>query len=104
MSYAIIEDSGSQIRASVGDELLVDARDAKAGQSITFDKVLLVGGEGAPTIGTPYVGGATVQAEVVDAVKGDKIHVMRFKRRKGYRRKTGHRQNYVKVKVTAING
>lgn len=105
MSYAIIEDSGSQIRASVGDELLIDLRDGADAGSVTFDKVLLVGGKGAATIGTPYVSGATVVAEVIEAMfVDDKVNVVKFRKRKGYHRKNGHRQKYMRVKVTAING
>jgi large subunit ribosomal protein L21 len=116
--YAIIEDSGTQIKASVGDELTIDLRDlADDASSITFDRILAIGGDEAK-FGDPYVDGATVVAEIVrntytdkntgqpvDSLqyKGEKIDVIKFKRRKGYRRKQGHRQRYLKVKVTAIN-
>jgi len=106
--YAIIEDSGTQIKASVGDELTLDRRDLPEGENtLTLDKVLLVadaesGGE--PKIGEPYVDGATVTADILEReVKGEKIDVIKFKRRKGYRRKQGHRQRYMTVKVNAIN-
>ena len=104
--YAIIEDSGTQLRASVGDELTIDLRDLpKSASSVTFDNVLAVGdGAGKLTIGQPYVQGAKVTADVLEAdVKGEKIDVIKFKRRKGYRRKQGHRQRSMKVRVTAIN-
>ncbi|MCA9292473.1 MAG: 50S ribosomal protein L21 [Phycisphaerales bacterium] len=104
--YAIIEDSGTQLRASVGDELTIDLRDLpKSASSVTFDNVLAVGdGAGKLTIGQPYVKGAKVTADVLEAdVKGEKIDVIKFKRRKGYRRKQGHRQRSMKVRVTAIN-
>ncbi len=102
--YAIIEDSGQQFKVSAGDVIRVDTRelpdDAK---QITFEKVLLISGEEASKIGTPLVEGAKVVADIVDAeAKGQKIDVIKFKRRKGYRRKQGHRQKYVEVKVAEI--
>tara|TARA_X000000368_G_C22469263_1_gene466958 strand:- start:28 stop:339 length:312 start_codon:yes stop_codon:yes gene_type:complete len=99
--YAIVEDSGTQIKLSTGDVLDIDIRDLD-GDSIVLDNVLMIGGEGDPTIGTPYVEGATVAVEVLEEFKGDKIDVIKFKRRKGYRRKTGHRQRYLKVRVGEI--
>ncbi len=106
--YAIIEDSGTQIRVAEGDVLDVDPRelDAKS-KKLTFDRVLLVGdGDAAAdaTVGTPYVSGAAVTAEVLGEVKGEKIDVIKFKRRKGYRRKRGHRQSYLRVKINEIKG
>ena len=100
--YAIVEDSGTQIKLSTGDVLEVDLRDVD-GDSITLDKVLMIGGKGEPTIGTPYLDGASVAIEVIEEFKGDKIDVIKFKRRKGYRRKTGHRQRYLKVRVGDIS-
>ena len=104
--YAIIEDSGSQLKATVGDVLRVDIRDLESdAASLTFDRVLMLSGDGQATLGDPYVQGATVDAEIVEReFKDTKIDVIKFKRRKGYRRKQGHRQRYMKVKVTAING
>lgn len=101
--YAIIEDSGTQIRVGEGEVFHVDVRDLEEGQNtLEFDKVLLVGGD-EPRLGAPYVDGAKVTAEVVDRVRDDKINVIKFKRRKGYRRKHGHRQSYLKLKVTGIS-
>lgn len=100
--YAIVEDSGTQIKVSTGDVLEVDLRDVE-GDTITLENVLMIGGEGEPTLGTPYVEGAAVAVEVLEEVKGDKIDVIKFKRRKGYRRKTGHRQRYLKVKIGEIS-
>ena len=88
--YAIIEDSGTQVRASVGDVLTLDIRELpEKAKSVTFDKVLMVGGDGAK-FGTPYVSGATVTADIIERdFKGEKIHVIKFKRRKNQRRRTG---------------
>jgi len=104
--YAIIEDSGTQIRVAEGDVLELDLRDAEEGSTLTFDRVLLVGDAEAgrdATLGRPYVDGASVSAEVLGEVKGEKIDVIKFKRRKGYRRKIGHRQRYTRVRVTGIS-
>ena len=104
--HAIIEDSGTQIKVSSGDVVDIDPRDLAAGdKTITFDRVLLVGeGDGAEsaTIGTPYVSGATVTAEVLDEILGEKIDVVKFKRRKGYKVKRGHRQPYLRVRIKDI--
>jgi large subunit ribosomal protein L21 len=100
--YAIVEDSGTQIKLSTGDVLEVDVRDVD-GDSITLENVLMIAGDGEPIIGMPYVDGASVQFEVIEEYKGVKIDVIKFKRRKGYRRKTGHRQRYLKVRVGEIS-
>ena len=105
MAYAIIEDSGTQLKVEPGDRFEVDLRELPAGQStITFDKVLLVSGDGGVKIGQPTVAGATVTAKVLGEVKDDKIFVERFTRRKGFHRRVGHRQRYNAVEVEAING
>ena len=101
--YAIIEDSGSQLKASVGDVLRVDIRETDA-PSLTLDRILMVSGDGDARFGAPSIAGASVDAEILEADEKDaKIDVIKFKRRKGYRRKQGHRQRYMKIKVTAIN-
>jgi large subunit ribosomal protein L21 len=105
MAYAIIEDSGTQLKVEPGDRFEIDLRELAADQStITFDKVLLVSGEGGVKIGQPTVAGATVTAKVLGEVKDDKIFVERFTRRKGFHRRVGHRQRYLAVQVEAING
>jgi len=102
--YAIIEDSGSQIKVSQGDEIKIDLRELDdAASSLVFDRVLMVGGEGEPKIGQPLLAGATVEADIVEEGRDEKIRVVKFKRRKTYKRVNGHRQGYIKVKVTAIN-
>jgi len=105
--YAMIEEGGGQRKVQQGDEFLADLVDggsAKPGQKISYTKVLFVGeGEGKHRIGQPYVAGATVEAEVVEPeVTGDKVQVIKFRNRTGYKRKAGHRQRYTRVKVTAI--
>lgn len=105
--YAIIEDSGSQIRADIGARLEVDLRELPEGEScVTFDRVLMISGdeEGSPSVGAPYLAGVSVVADVLERdIKGEKIDVIKFKRRKGYRRKQGHRQRHMIVRVTAIS-
>ena len=104
--YAIIEDSGRQFRVREDDTLDVDLRDLSEGtDKIEFDKVLLVGEEdkeGTTRIGQPWVEGAKVVARLHGEVKADKIEVVKFKRRKGYRRKQGHRQRYLRVTIEQI--
>jgi large subunit ribosomal protein L21 len=105
--YAIIEDSGTQIKVAPGDVVDVDLREVgPRTKKIKFDRVLLLGGDtnGDATIGAPYVNGAAVTAEIIGEVQGDKIDVIKFKRRKGYRVKQGHRQRYLRVKINEING
>jgi large subunit ribosomal protein L21 len=101
--YAIIEDGGRQIKVTSGDRLQIDRKVGEDEKTVTFDRVLLVGGEGEPKIGAPVVAGATVTAEVLGPVKGPKIDIQKHKRRKGYHRKIGHRQQYTEVRVTGIN-
>jgi large subunit ribosomal protein L21 len=102
--YAIIEDSGTQIKVTAGDVVDVDLRELRENaKNIKFERVLMIGEEGgSATIGTPYVGGAIVAAEIVGEVRGDKIDVIKYKRRKGFRRKTGHLQRYLRVKIGEI--
>ena len=102
--YAIIEDGGKQYKVSEGDALLIERRDLEEGQaSITFDKVLLVGeGEGS-TIGAPFVDGATVTAKIERELKTPKVIGVKFKRRKGYMKRFGHRQQMLRVNIEKIN-
>ena len=100
--YAIIEEGGKQYKVTSGDTILID-RQLGDEKSIKFDRVLLVGGEGEPKIGLPTVSNVTVSADVIGEEKGDKITIQKYKRRKGYHKKIGHRQRYVRVKITGIN-
>jgi len=101
--YAIIETGGKQYRVSVGDRLSVEKLDLDAGSSLTFDRVLLVGGDGNTRVGTPTVDGASVTATVEETYRGDKIVVFKFKAKKGYRRRSGHRQSLTRLAITGIN-
>ncbi|MFP4145976.1 MAG: 50S ribosomal protein L21 [Phycisphaeraceae bacterium] len=101
--YAIIEDSGTQIKVSEGDVIRVDQRELPENSaSLTFDRVLMVGGEGEPKIGQPVVEGAKVTADILSDDVSEKTEVIKFKRRKKYRRRKGHRQHFIQVRVTGI--
>jgi large subunit ribosomal protein L21 len=100
--YAIIEEGGRQYKVTSGDTILID-REAGDEKTIKFDRVLLVAGEGEPKVGLPTVAKATVNADVIGPEKGDKITIQKYKRRKGYHKKIGHRQRYLRVKITGIN-
>jgi large subunit ribosomal protein L21 len=101
--YAIIDEGGRQHKVTSGDMLLIDREATPDTKTITFDRVLFIGGEGQPKIGAPIVSGATVTADVIGPEKGPKVDIIKYKRRKGYHKHVGHRQNYLRVKVTAIN-
>ena len=99
--YAIVEVLGKQYRVQEGCKVVVDLMDAEKGSEVSFDRVLMIGGETAK-IGTPVVEGAKVTATVVDHILGDKIVVFKHKRRKAERRTQGHRQQYTVLTVTGI--
>jgi len=101
--YAIIDQNGKQYKVSAGDRIKIDTPLEEGQKTITFDRVLLVGGEGEAKIGAPAVNGATVVADVLGEVKGKKVVTQKYARRKGFHKKIGHRQNYTEVKITAIN-
>ena len=101
--YAVIETGGKQVRVSEGKVIYVEKLDVNAGENFTFDKVLMVGGESLQ-IGNPYVDGVTVDAVVEKHGKQKKIVIFKYKPKKKYRRKQGHRQSYTKLTVTKING
>jgi large subunit ribosomal protein L21 len=102
--YAIIETGGKQEKAMPGERLKVEKIDAHVGDTIRFDKVMLVNRDGAVELGKPYVDGASVTATVTEQGRGRKILVFKKKRRKQYRRTRGHRQSFTAVKVEAIEG
>lgn len=102
--YAIIADGGRQYRVEAGQILDIDYREAAADDSsLTFDKVLAVGSDQGLQLGTPVVPGASVKATVIGMQKGDKIYIQKFRRRKNYHRRTGHRQKFTRVKIESIS-
>jgi len=100
--YAIIEDQGRQYTVRCGDVVDVDLRDATERESLVFERVLMVRADGDTRVGTPTLDGVRVVATVLGEIKGDKIVVRKFKRRKNYRRKQGHRQRYTRVRIESI--
>ena len=100
--YAIIRAGGKQFKAEKGKTLRLPLMDAEAGSKVTFDEVLLSADGETVKAGAPLVTGAKVVGEVVGAGKESKIYVFKFKRRKNYRRKTGHRQGYTEVRITDV--
>lgn len=101
--YAIIEAGGAQHKVTSGDILRISREVPNDEKTITFDRVLLVGGEGEPRIGVPTVAGVTVTADIIREMKGPKIDIMKYKRRKGYHKKQGHRQPLTELKITGIH-
>jgi len=102
MANAIFKTGGKQYRAAEGDRLRVPSIEGEPGQAVTFDEVLVVGGD-SPKFGKPTVAGAKVQAEIVRQGLDKKVIVFKFKRRKRYMRKAGHRQAFTEVKITGIS-
>lgn len=100
--YAVIRTGGKQYRVSEGQTLRVEKLPGSKGDKVTFGEVLLVGGD-TPKIGQPLVAGASVSAEIKAQDRGPKIVIFKFRRRKNYRRKTGHRQPYTELKITGIS-
>ncbi|MCE4956221.1 50S ribosomal protein L21 [Macrococcus capreoli] len=100
--FAIIETGGKQLKVEQGQEIWVEKLDAEAGSTFTFDQVLMVGGDSVK-IGSPVVEGATVTAKVEKHGRGKKITVFKYKPKKNYKRKQGHRQPYTKLVIEAIN-
>ena len=101
--YAIVETGGKQFRVQEGDVVFVEKLNAEPETTVTLDKVLLVSKEDTINVGAPYVEGATVSAKVLAQGKAKKIIVFKFKPKKGYKRKQGHRQLYTKLQIEKIN-
>ncbi len=102
--YAVIRTGGKQARVAPGDSIRVEKLEGTVGDPVELSEVLLVGNEGEPRIGTPLVEGAKVVGTITAQGRGPKITVFKMKRRKGYRRKRGHRQAYTEVRVEKIEG
>lgn len=102
--YAIFEDGGKQYKVSEGDALLIERRELEADASgIQFDKVMMVGEGDDARIGTPWVEGATISATIERELKMPKINIIKFRRRKGFLRRQGHRQQMIRVHIDKIN-
>ncbi len=101
--FAVIETGGKQYKVSEGDVLFIEKLDVEPGSTYTFDRVFAVSGANGFTVGAPTVAGATVTATVEKNGRGKKIYIMKYKSKKGEKKKIGHRQAYTKVTITAIN-
>ena len=102
--YAVIKSGGKQHRVEEGEVLRLEKIDSATGETIDFDKVLLVGEGETVKVGAPYVDGSKVSAEVISHGRGDKVRIVKFHRRKHHRKQMGHRQWFTEVKITAISG
>ena len=102
--YAIVKHGGRQIKVAEGDEVVVNRLEGDAGAALEMNDVLLLAKDDGVQVGQPLVDGASVTAEILGHERGDKITVFKMKRRKGYRRKAGHRQDLTRIKITAVNG
>ena len=100
--YAVLETGGKQYRVAPGETLEVDRLEAEPGKPVTLDRVLLVSGEGNLSIGAPTVANASVVADVVEHFRGDKKIAFKMKRRKGYHKTIGHRQEMTRIKISEI--
>ena len=102
--YAVIKTGGKQYKVAPGEKLKVETLVAEVGSKVTFDTVLMIADGDAHKIGAPTVAGGKVTAEVLSHGRGDKIRIIKHRRRKNYHREQGHRQNYTEVKITEIVG
>ena len=102
--YAVIESGGKQHRVEPGEVLRLEKLDASEGETVNFDQVMMIGEGENIQIGTPFVDGGAVTAEVVSHGRGDKITIIKMRRRKHYRRQAGHRQYFTEVKIKEISG
>ena len=101
--YAVIETGGKQYQVKEGDVVFIEKLEVAENETVTFDKVVAVSGDDGIKVGTPYVEGATVEASVVENGKARKVIVYKYKRKSGYHKKNGHRQQYTAVKIEKIN-
>lgn len=102
--YAVVRSGGKQVRVEPGQQVRVEKLDGAVGDSIEFSEVLLVGGEGEARIGRPLVDGVKAVGTITAQDRGPKLTIFKHKRRKGYRRKMGHRQSFTQIRVERIEG
>jgi large subunit ribosomal protein L21 len=102
--YAVFKTGGKQYRAAKGDVLKIEKLDLEAGAAVSFDEVLMVGVGETVTVGAPTVAGASVSGKVLAQGRADKVHIVKFRRRKHHRKQMGHRQYFTEVEITAISG
>ena len=102
--YAVIKTGGKQYKVAPGEQLLVETLDAEVGKTVSFDEVLMIGDGDNVKVGSPLVKGGAVKAEVVAHGRGEKIRIVKHRRRKHYHKEQGHRQNFTQVKITEILG
>ncbi len=100
--YAVVRTGGKQVRVSSGQAIRVEKLGGEVGDAVSFDEVLLIGGDGETKVGQPLVSGASVSGKITAQGRGEKLVIFKMKRRKTYRRKQGHRQAYTEVLVDAI--
>jgi large subunit ribosomal protein L21 len=100
---AIVTIAGQQFKVTEGQEIFVHQLEAAAGASVSFDQVLMLDNNGSVTVGTPIISSAKVNATVIGNQKGDKVIIFKKKRRKGYQKRTGHRQCFTKIKIDSIS-
>ena len=100
--YAVLETGSKQYRVAAGDKLEIERLDVEAGKTFTFDRILLVNADGKVTVGSPTVTGATVTADVLEHIRGEKKLTFKMKRRKGYHKTIGHRQELTVVQIKSI--
>lgn len=101
--FAVVDIAGQQFKVSEDNKIFVHRLEGTEGESLSFEKVLLVANDKATEIGTPFVEGATVKAKILAHVKGDKVLVFKKKRRKGYQKLNGHRQQFTQLQIEAIS-
>ena len=101
--YAVITTGGKQYRVAQGETLRVERLSAEPGDTVDFDQVLMVGEEGTVQVGTPFVAGSRVTAQVKSHGRGEKVRIVKMRRRKHYMKRQGHRQNFTEIEVTGIS-
>ncbi|MGZ3593074.1 MAG: 50S ribosomal protein L21 [Syntrophales bacterium] len=101
--YAVIKTGGKQHKVSQGDEISIEKIDGSKGETIVFDEVLMISSGEDVKVGTPFLSGARVEGEIIDQTKAGKINVFKMKRRKGFKKKTGHRQKLTRMKIKEIS-